>query len=127
MAQEQEIAAQISSLKELLEIVAAIRAMAAVQMQQSQLARCDSRLLRTLFAMPWPRRRRSAACDAIEAEARPNKAGLVVFCSEHGFCGGFNEHQREADRAERQRGGLALIFVGTRGAQLCRERGFSPH
>ncbi len=35
MAQEREIATRITSLNELLEIVAAIRAMAASQMQQS--------------------------------------------------------------------------------------------
>ena len=36
MARAEVIAAQIGSLKELLEIVAALRAIAAVQMQQSQ-------------------------------------------------------------------------------------------
>ena len=36
MARAQEIATQIGSLKQLLEIVAALRAIAAVQMQQSQ-------------------------------------------------------------------------------------------
>jgi F0F1-type ATP synthase gamma subunit len=36
MARAQEIATRIGSLKELLEIVAAIRAIAAVQLQQSQ-------------------------------------------------------------------------------------------
>ena len=129
MAQERETATRITSLNELLEIVAAIRAMAASQMQQA---------LRSLEAIRgYSEQIREALSEAatllppagaIEAAARPNKSGLVVFCAEHGLCGGFNEHPlREAERATAASdGGLALIVVGTRGAQICRERGLSP-
>ena len=129
MAQEREIATRITSLNELLEIVAAIRAMAASQMQQA---------LRSLEAIRgYSDQIRDALSEAatllpaagvIEAAARPNKSALVVFCAEHGMCGGFNEHPlREAERATTASGGrLALIVVGTRGAQICRERGLSP-
>lgn len=129
MAQEREIATQITSLNELLQIVAAIRAMAASQMQQA---------LRSLEAIRgYSDQIRDALSEAatllpaagiIEAAARSNKSALVVFCAEHGMCGAFNEHPlREAERAtEKVEGSLALIVVGTRGAQICRERGTSP-
>jgi F-type H+-transporting ATPase subunit gamma len=126
MAQEREIATRITSLSELLEVVAAIRAMAASQMQQA---------LTSLEAIRrYAEQIREALSEAAtllppagvpEALARPNKSALVVFCAEHGLCGGFNEHPlRAAERAAG--GGLALIVVGTRGAQVCRERGLSP-
>src|SRR5208282_437581 len=129
MAQEREIATRITSLNELLEIVAAIRAMAASQMQQA---------LRSLEAIRgYSGQIREALSEAatllppagaIEAAARPNKSALVVFCAEHGLCGGFNEHPlRAAERATAASdGGLALIVVGTRGAQIFRERGLRP-
>ncbi len=129
MAQERETATRISSLNDLLKIVSAIRAMAASQMQQA---------LRSLEAIHhYSEQIREAlseaatllpAYGAIEAAERPNHPGLVVFCAEHGLCGGFNEHPlREAERARTESGtGLALIVVGTRGAQICRERGLSP-
>ena len=127
MAQEREIATRITSLNELLEIVAAIRAMAASQMQQA---------LRSLEAIRgYSEQIRDALSEAatllppagaIEAAARPNKSALVVFCAEHGLCGGFNEHPLRAAERATAAGGLALIVVGTRGAQICRERGLSP-
>jgi len=129
MAQEREIAIRSASLKELREIVAAIRAMAAAQMQQA---------LRSLEAIRgYSEQIRGALSEAATllpsvgataAGARPNKSGLVVFCAEHGLCGGFNEHLlrvAEAATAASDRG-LMLIVVGSRGAQICRERGLSP-
>jgi len=129
MAQEREIATRITSLKELLDIVAAIRAMAASQMQQA---------LRSLEAIRgYSEQIREALSEAAtllppagpsEVAVRPDQSGLVVFCAEHGLCGGFNEHPlREAERVRAASdGGVALIVVGTRGAQICRERGLSP-
>jgi len=129
MAQDRETATRITSLNELLEIVSAIRAMAASQMQQA---------LRSLEAIrDYSNQIHEALSEAatllprasaIEVASRPDKAGLVVFCAEHGLCGSFNEHPlREAERASvASDGGLALIVVGTRGAQICRERGGNP-
>lgn len=129
MAQEREIATRIVSLGELLEIVAAIRAMAASQMQQA---------LRSLEAIRhYSDLVRAALSDAatmlpsdatVTAQANVSKFGLIVFCAEHGLCGGFNEHplhcaeQILADKRQ----DLFLIVVGTRGAQISRERGLKP-
>ena len=129
MAQEREIASRITSLHELLEIVSAIRAMAASQMQQA---------LQSLQAIRgYSDTIREALFDAstllppdgaLEFSAPPSKSGLVVFCAEHGLCGGFNEHPLRAAELAMNQGEdrLTLIVVGSRGAQICRERGLRP-
>jgi F-type H+-transporting ATPase subunit gamma len=129
VAQEREIATRIVSLGELLEIVSAIRAIAASQMQQA---------LRSLEAIRhYSTTVREALSDAAalltaDGTAAPmaevSKSGLIVFCAEHGLCGGFNEHPlrvAEQTLADSERG-LVLIVVGSRGAQIFRERGLEP-
>ncbi len=128
MAQEREIATRIVSLGELSEIVAAIRAIAASQMQQA---------LRSLEAIRrYSDTIRQALSDAAkmlpEAQAEPvtaeeAKRGLIVFCSEHGLCGGFNEHPIRTAEQINAEIRPELIVVGSRGGQICRERGLVPH
>ncbi len=129
MAQEREIAIRVTSLNELREIVAAIRAMAASQMQQALRSldgiRVYSEQIRTALSEAA---NLLAPTVVVEGGAPPNQTGLVVFCAEHGLCGSFNANPLYA--AERARntsdGELLLIIVGTRGAQIARERGLIP-
>lgn len=128
MARAQDIAAQIGSLKELLEIVAALRAMAAVQMQQSQRSldaiRNYSDIIRRALAEAATLVPGDGTGAAAGTAAPP---GLIVFCSEHGFCGAFNEPLiSAAAEASKSVPNLHLIFVGTRGAQRASERGLPP-
>jgi F-type H+-transporting ATPase subunit gamma len=128
MARAQDIATQIGSLKELLEIVAALRAMAAVQMQQSQRSleaiRDYSGIIRSALAEAATLVPEEGTDAGAGSAASP---GLVVFCSEHGFCGAFNEPLiSTAIEASRSEPNLRLIFVGTRGAQRASERGLLP-
>src|SRR5271155_2658106 len=129
MARAQEITAQIGSLIELREIIAAIRAMAAVQMQQGQRSldavRSYTEILRDALA-------EAAALVTQDGEDLTTRVvprpGLVVFCAEHGFCGAFNEPLiRAAADSSRTEPNLLLIFVGTRGAQRASEHGLRPH
>jgi len=129
MAQERELATRIASLDELLNVVSAIRAIAASQMQQA---------LRSLEPIRhYSETIRAALSDAatmlpadgtVTPAPAPAKSGLIVFCAEHGLCGGFNEQPLNAavrtlaDRASR----MVLIVVGSRGAQIGRERGLNP-
>jgi len=127
MAQEREIATRIASLGELSEIVAAIRAIAASQMQQS---------LRSLEAIQrYSDTIREAlldAADMLPADGRttagtaPAQPGLIVFCAEHGLCGGFNEHLVQAAEQMLREASAVLIVVGSRGGQICLERGLKP-
>lgn len=124
MARAQEIGTQIGSLKELLEIVAALRAMAAVQMQQSQRSLQAIRdyigIIRRALGEAATLVPEDGDGPAIGLVRRP---GLVVFCSEHGFCGAFNEPViSAAAEASKSEPNLQLIFVGTRGAQHASER-----
>jgi F-type H+-transporting ATPase subunit gamma len=129
MAQEREIATRIASLDELLNIVAAIRAIAASQMQQA------------LLSLEAIRRYSDTVREALSDAAallpsdgtsvpmpKASRSGLIVFCAEHGLCGGFNEHPlRVAQSALAQsRRTPMLIVVGSRGGQICRERGLKP-
>jgi F-type H+-transporting ATPase subunit gamma len=56
------------------------------------------------------------------------KPSLVVFCSEHGFCGAFNEPLiRAAAEAMQREPNLRLLFVGSRGAMRAAEHGLRPY
>jgi F-type H+-transporting ATPase subunit gamma len=128
MARAEVIAAQIGSLKELLEIVAALRAIAAVQMQQSQRSldaiRDYADIIRRALAEAATLIPEDGSGPAAGNAKRP---GLVVFCSEHGFCGAFNEPLiSAAAEALKSAPNLRLIFVGNRGAQRSSERGLHP-
>jgi F-type H+-transporting ATPase subunit gamma len=123
MAQARDIGTQIDSLKELLEIVSALRAMAAAQVQQSQ---------RSLEAIRnytgIVRRALDEATTLIPADSdcfanSVRRPALVVFCSEHGFCGAFNEALiTTAAQESSKEPNLQIIFVGTRGVQRAAER-----
>jgi|SRR5579863_3274325 len=129
MAQEREIAARVASLRELLDIVSAIRAIAASQMQQA---------LRSLEAIRrYSETVRQALSDAatllpsdgtVAPVSGPHRSALVVFCAEHGLCGAFSEHPLHA--AQQALAGrttdFLLIVIGSRGGQICRERGLQP-
>jgi F-type H+-transporting ATPase subunit gamma len=129
MARVQEIAIQIGSLKELSGVIAAIRVMATAQMQQGEHAldavRNYTEIIRRAFA-------ETAALVPEEREATaiqlPSRLGLVVFCSEHGFCGAFNEPLiRAAAAASQQEPNLRLLFVGSRGASRAAEHDVRPY
>jgi len=129
MAQERELAARIGSLDELLNVVAAIRAIAASQMQQAlRSLEPIRRYSETIRAALSDAATMLPSDDTVAPATAPAKSGLIVFCAEHGLCGGFNEQPLKvaartlADRAGR----MVLIVVGSRGAQICRERGLRP-
>ena len=120
MAQERDISARIRSLDELAEIVTAIRAIAASQMQQA--ARSSEAIGRYSELV------RKALSDAasllppgetIVPTAR--QRGLVVFGAEHGLCGGFNQQLMRAVQHAFQKKSETPIFivVGSWALKLC--------
>ena len=129
MARVQEIAIQIGSLKELSGVIAAIRVMATAQMQQGERAldavRNYTEIIRRAFAEAAalvPEEREDTATPV------PSRPCLVAFCSEHGFCGAFNEPLiRAAAAASQQEPNLLLLFVGSRGALRAAEHGVHPY
>jgi F-type H+-transporting ATPase subunit gamma len=128
MARVQEITTQTASLKELSGVIAAIRAIATAQMQQGQrtldAVRSYTEIIRRAYG-------EAAALVPEDNEGAParllTKPGLVVFCSEHGFCGAFNEPLiRTAAETSHREPNLHLVFVGSRGALRAAEHGLRP-
>jgi len=129
MAQEREIATRIASLSELNEILSAIRAMAASQMQQALVSLEAIRGYSDIVREALVDSATLLPSDGVTAPARESsRMGLVVFCAEHGLCGGFNELMLRDAETEMAGGSnrVALVVVGTRGGQLSRERRLHP-
>jgi len=116
--------ARIANLKELGDLMRALRALAASHVQEAQ------------SALPGIRRYAEVVEEAIAEAATLSAAAagggggpvprgqdvLIVVCSEHGFAGDFND--RLLDRAETALGnGRRLGIVGRRGAIVAEERG----
>jgi len=128
MEQLPRLQARIASLRELRDLVRALRALAASHVQEAH------------AALPGIRKYVEVVEDAIAQGAAllpetdgppasrdpPGTGALIVVCSEHGFVGAFNE--RLLDRAEKERkDGQELLVIGRRGAMLAEERGLDVH
>lgn len=117
------IEGHIASMGELLDIVGAMRALAAIRVQEA------------VRRLPGARGYAEAMADAIGAALsltddvpRADASGpraLVLYAAEHGFVGGFNERLVQAAEAMLQPGD-ALFVLGRRGAALALERGRRP-
>ena len=117
---------QLHNLHELRDIVGAMRAVAAIRVQEAVAALDGTRayaqvvgnaIAQALPLLPEPPRSPAAG--------RRAPSGVVVLMAEHGFVGAFNEEL--ADVASTAiRGGAALFVVGSRGRALIEERGLSP-
>lgn len=109
-----DLEARIASISGLDDVVGAMRALAAVRMRQAQesldAARAHAETMRE--ALDSAR----ALVPAPELPPEPPHT-LVVFGTEHGFAGAYNE--RLLDEAA----GCALIVVGSRAVALARDRG----
>ena len=133
-----EIERHVSSMQELQRIVGAMRAIASMRMQEAVRALASVREFGNALAEAVHDAVAIAAeethlidddgdsrrhADATRVPARRSAHGaIVLFASEHGFVGGFNQRLLEA--VEQQLSDAdTLIIVGTRGAALAAERG----
>jgi F-type H+-transporting ATPase subunit gamma len=116
-----DIEGRIASIRELLNIVGAMRSLAGMRVQEAQ------------QALPGVQRYTESMAAAIRSALllmpaataqKPNASGseaLVLCAGEHGFVGGFNERLLEA--AETALGASDSLFIlGSRGAVLATER-----
>ena len=118
MARLAELEARLASIGELEDVIGAMRALAAVRMRQATealgAARARAEIIRGSL---------DAARQLVPEEGEvssPTKSLVVVFCTEHGFAGAFNE--RLLERAS-EGGRVPLVIIGSRGALLASERG----
>lgn len=117
-----EIQTHIASMRELLNIVGAMRSLAGMRVQEVQHALPGIRsyadsmaagIGRALLLMPQP---------VTEARQDYGRRALVLCTAEHGFVGGFNERMLEAADKVLKASDLLFVF-GSRGAALAFERG----
>jgi F-type H+-transporting ATPase subunit gamma len=129
MAQEREIASRIASLGELSEIISAIRAIAASQMQQALRSLDAVRRYSDLINEALADAAQMVTADSREpASTELGDSALVAFFTEHGLCGSFNEQLARAaeEILAEDRPRSFLIAAGSRGGQSCQERGLTP-
>lgn len=117
-----EIQGRIGSMRELRDIMGAMRSLAGMRLQEAQRALpgirsyADAMALAigaTLLLMPPP---------SPEARTARGRRALILWTAEHGFVGGFNERLVEAAEAALEQQD-ALFVLGSRGAALALERG----
>lgn len=121
-----QIERHVSSIEELQRIVGAMRAIASMRVQEALRALASVRQYGSAMAAAV---REALAIEADEHIApggsqRDGRRAIVVFTSEHGFVGGFNERLIEAASIKPQLGDVLLI-VGSRGAALGSDRGLA--
>jgi F-type H+-transporting ATPase subunit gamma len=130
-----EIERHVGSMEELQRIVGAMRAIASMRMQEAVRALGSVReygtalaeALHDALAIAGETRHGGGEggrqADATRAPVRRSaRRAIVLFASEHGFVGGFNQRlieTVEADLAATD----ALMIVGSRGAAFAAERG----
>jgi F-type H+-transporting ATPase subunit gamma len=121
-----EVQTRLETLHELREIVVAMRAMAAARVQEAQAAidgtRAYARVVADAIAEALPLLPRAPARGIAPGNA---PQGIVVFMTEHGFTGAFNDELVDAARHAMD-GEEALFVIGSRGHALVEERGLTP-
>ncbi|HVC30767.1 MAG TPA: FoF1 ATP synthase subunit gamma [Steroidobacteraceae bacterium] len=118
-----DIERHLASMSELQRIVGAMRALASMRVQEAVRALPSVRTYGDALAEAV-REALAIAGDERITSTEPSRHGgkraIVVFTSEHGFVGAFNERLIDAATFA---AGDALILVGSRGAALVMERG----
>lgn len=122
---------RVASMSDLMDIVGALRAMAAIRVQEAQ------------GALQGIRNYSDSVADALGQAAnlmgvgdRPHSIGinghyamsdhlLIVFTSEHGFVGAYNETLLDRSETEIKATGAELFVVGSRGLVQAEERRLS--
>lgn len=124
MEQLARLQARISSLRELRDVIRALRALAASHVQEAQGTLAGiRRYVEVVEEAIAEGAALLAAADGPSTSSEASDASvLIVVCSEHGFVGAFNE--RLLHRAvEERKPGQDLVIIGRRGAMLAEEEG----
>lgn len=120
-----EIEAQIAGMRELLNIVAAMRSLAGMRMQEAQIALPGIRSFANNVAGGIADARLLLADGLPTSPTAHTPRTIILFAAEHGFIGGFNERLLDEAQVAAARDDL-LFILGTRGAALATERGLQP-
>ena len=124
--QRRDLENRIHSVEKLEGIISAMRSMAALRVQQTAKPVEGARSYVRLVSAALTETARLAGEIAAPRALMPRTARMtIVFCSEHGFVGGFNQILlKKADGASKT--GARIGIIGSRGALLAREYGLQP-
>lgn len=122
MTRLSEIQSHIASMDELLDIVGAMRSLAAMRVQESQHALPGIRSYADAMAAAIGSALLLMPQSADEVHQDRDRGALILCMAEHGFVGGFNERVLEAAKAILKSSDL-LFVLGSRGAALAFEHG----
>lgn len=117
-----ELQRRIESLSELLDVIGTMRSLAAMRVREARTAVPGIRQYATVVdealaeAVPL-----LAGEDAVPGPASDGTA-VLVFSSEHGFVGAFNDHLLDAAGATLRQPKDRLLIVGSRGLVVAEER-----
>lgn len=120
MEQLPQLQARIGSLKELRDLIRALRALAASHIQDAQRALSGIRTYVEAIETAIGEGASLLPPGEIGSQGEGGSA-LVAVCSEHSFAGAFNREILDRCEAER-RPEQSLVVVGQRGLMLARER-----
>jgi F-type H+-transporting ATPase subunit gamma len=118
----EHIQRRLEGATDMSEIFGAMRAMAAVRLQEAQGALPGTRAYADTVAAALAEVLPLATAPA---PARVERPALVAFMPEHGFVGALAE--RLVDRAIRRTDAGAVVVLGDRGADLVEQRGLVVH
>lgn len=116
---------RIGNIEALLEIIGAMRSLAAIRVQEGQESLEGVRRYTETVSATIAQAVEIFGADVTEWRTDlPGSRSTIVFCSEHGLVGGFNE--RLIEYAAGRDGGAQLCVVGARGALYAEEHGLAP-
>lgn len=123
-----ELRDSIHHIDELSQIIGAMRSLAAVRMRKARESIDAIRRYADVVEAGVRDAMRVALPDAADAADLVADAGarhVIVLCSEHGFCGRFNDLILDHLDQEVRHEGAHLGVVGSRGIRLARARGLT--
>jgi F-type H+-transporting ATPase subunit gamma len=120
-----EIEAHIAGMRELLNIVAAMRSLAGMRLQEAQSLLPGIGSFAAAVAGDIADARLLIADERSSPPTPKTPRAVIPFAAEHGFIGGFNERLLDEAHVAVGRGEF-LFILGSRGAVLAKERELSP-
>lgn len=119
-----DIVAQIQNVGQLEAVVTAMRGIAASRAQKGRSLLAGIEAYADVISRAIGQALSLAPLDASAASSRRRpKSGLILFCAEQGFAGGFSE--RVFDAAEGDLDSAVNMIAGARGAVIAAERGIA--
>jgi F-type H+-transporting ATPase subunit gamma len=120
-----DIVTQIQNVRQLQAVVTAMRGIAASRAQKGRALLAGIEAYTDVVSRAIGQALSLLPLDVTSTPPlRKAKLGLILFCAEQGFAGGFSE--RVLDAAAGDLGGAVSLIVGTRGTVVANERGIRP-